>query len=104
MFSTESVFDENTFLLQKLCRKHNSLVSNTAQYKNKVNSLFNLVFPKFNEAFSDVFSSVPLTICAITNKLINHFFVILRDKKAFKLRLRETRKKLYLERHLQIVI
>lgn len=62
MFSTESVFDRNTFLLKKLCREYDSLVSNAAQYKKKVNSLLNLVFPKFNEVFSDVFSSVPLAI------------------------------------------
>jgi len=62
MFSTEFVFDENTFLLKKLCREYDSLVSNAAQYKKKVNSLLNLVFPKFNEVFSDVFSSVPLAI------------------------------------------
>lgn len=62
MFSTESVFDENTFLLKKLCREYDSLVSNAAQYKKKVNSLLSLVFPKFNEIFSDAFSSVPLAI------------------------------------------
>ncbi|WP_271812282.1 IS110 family transposase [Clostridium beijerinckii] len=62
MFSTESIFDENTFLLKKLCREYDSLVSNAAQYKKKVNSLLNLVFPKFNELFSDAFSSVPLAI------------------------------------------
>lgn len=62
MFSTKSVFDENTFLLKKLCREYDSLVSNAAQYKKKVNSLLNLVFPKFNEVFSDAFSSVPLAI------------------------------------------
>jgi hypothetical protein len=45
-----------------------------------------------------------IAICAIMHKLINHFFAILRDKKAFELRLPETHKKLYLERHLQIVI
>ena len=62
MFSTESVFDENTFLLKKLCREYDSLVSNAAQYKKKVNSLLNLVFPKFNEIFSDAFSPVPLAL------------------------------------------
>lgn len=48
--------------MKKLCREYDSLVSNAAQYKKKVNSLLNLVFPKFNEIFSDIFSSVPLTI------------------------------------------
>ena len=62
MFSTESVFDENTFLLKKLCREYDSLVSNAAQYKKKVNSLLNLVFPKFNKIFSDAFSPVPLAL------------------------------------------
>lgn len=62
MFSTNSIFDEQTFLLKKLCREYDSLVSNTAQYKKKINSLLNLVFPKFNEVFSDVFSKVPLAI------------------------------------------
>ena len=62
MFSTNSIFDEQTFLLKKLCRKYDSLVSNAAQYKKKINSLLNLVFPKFNEVFSDVFSKVPLAI------------------------------------------
>lgn len=62
MFSTNSIFDEQTFLLKKLCREYVSLVSNAAQYKKKINSLLNLVFPKFNEVFSDVFSKVPLAI------------------------------------------
>lgn len=62
MFSINSVFDENTFLLKKLCREYDSLVSNASHYKKKVNSLLNLVFPKFNEIFSDPFSAVPLAI------------------------------------------
>lgn len=62
MFSINSIFDEQIFLLKKLCREYDSLVSNTAQYKKKINSLLNLVFPKFNEIFSDVFSKVPLSI------------------------------------------
>lgn len=62
MFSTQSTFAENTFLLKKLCREYDSLVSNAAQYKKKVNSLLNLVFPKFNKVFSDIFSPVPLAI------------------------------------------
>lgn len=62
MFSTNSIFDEQTFLLKKLCREYDSLVSNAAQYKKKINPLLNLVFPKFNEVFSDVFSKVPLVI------------------------------------------
>lgn len=62
MFSTNSIFDEQTFLLKKLCREYDSLVSNAAQYKKKINSLLNLVFPKFNEVFSDTFSKVPLAI------------------------------------------
>ncbi|MBQ6631507.1 MAG: transposase, partial [Romboutsia sp.] len=62
MFSTKSTFNEETFLLKKLCREYDSLVNNAAQYKKKINSLLNLVFPKFNEVFSDVFSKVPLAI------------------------------------------
>ena len=62
IFSTNSIFNEQTFLLKKLCREYDSLVSNAAQYKKKINSLLNLVFPKFNEVFSDVFSKVPLAI------------------------------------------
>lgn len=34
MFSINSIFDEQTFLLKKLCREYDSLVSNAAQYKN----------------------------------------------------------------------
>lgn len=62
MFSTQSVFDEQIFLLKKLCREYDSLVNNAAQYKKKITSLLNLVFPKFNEVFSDTFSKVPLAI------------------------------------------
>ena len=62
MFSINSVFNENTFLLKKLCREYDSLISNAAHYKKKVNSLLNLVFPKFNNIFSDPFSAVPLAI------------------------------------------
>lgn len=62
MFSSNSLFDEQTFLLKKLCREYDSLISNAAQYKKKINSLLNLVFPKFNEVFRDIFSKVPLAI------------------------------------------
>ena len=62
IFSTNSIFDEQTFLLKKLCREYDSLVSNAAQYKKKINSLLNLVFPKFNSVFSDIFSKVPMAI------------------------------------------
>lgn len=62
MFSTNSIFDEQTFLLKKLCREYDSLVSNAAQYKKKINSLLNLVFPKFSLVFSDIFSKVPMAI------------------------------------------
>ena len=62
MFSTNSIFNEQVFLLKKLCREYDSLINNTAQYKKKINSLLNLIFPKFNEVFSDVFSKVPLAI------------------------------------------
>ena len=73
MFSNNSIFDEQTFLLKKLCREYDSLVSNAAQYKKKINSLLNLVFPKFNEVFSDVFSKVPLAIL-IKYPTYKHFF------------------------------
>lgn len=61
-FSTNFIFDENTFLLKKLCREYESLISNSAQYKKKINALLNLVFPKFNKVFSDIFSPVPLEL------------------------------------------
>lgn len=37
------------------------------------------------------------------HKLVFHFFAILRDKKTFELRTSEDHKKLYLNRHLEIV-
>lgn len=61
-FSNESFFDEDTFLLKKLCREYDSLVDHRAQYKKKISSLLNLVFPGFNEIFSDTFSALPLAI------------------------------------------
>lgn len=45
-----------------------------------------------------------IAICAIIHKLINHFFAILRDKKAFELRLPETHKQLYINKNLLVVI
>ncbi|NRT87123.1 IS110 family transposase [Clostridium beijerinckii] len=61
-FFSESFFDEDIFLLKKLCREYDSLVSHRAHYKKKVLSSLNLVFPKFNDIFSDTFSAVPLAI------------------------------------------
>lgn len=61
-FSNQSLFNEDTFLLKKLCREYDSLVNNAAQYKKKVNSLLNLVFPKFDKIFSDTFSDIPIAI------------------------------------------
>ena len=62
MFSTKSTSNEDTFLLKKLCREYDSLISDTAQYKTKISSLLSLVFPKFNDVFSNSFSSIPLAI------------------------------------------
>jgi hypothetical protein len=61
-FSNEFFFDEDIFLLKKLCREYDSLVSHRAHYKKKVLSSLNLVFLKFNDIFSDTFSAVPLAI------------------------------------------
>ena len=61
-FLNQSLFNEDIFLLKKLCREYDSLVSNAAQYKKKVNSLLNLVFPKFDKIFSDTFSDIPMAI------------------------------------------
>lgn len=61
-FSNESFFDEDIFLLKKLCREYDCLVNHRAHYKKKVLSSLNLVFPKFNEVFSDTFSAIPLAI------------------------------------------
>jgi len=61
-FVTDSTYDENFFILKKLCREYSSLVSHRSDYKKKLISSLNLVFPKFHSIFSDPFSEVPIAL------------------------------------------
>lgn len=61
-FINDSIFDENFFILKKLCREYSSLISQRAQYKKKLISSLNIVFPNFSSLFSDPFSPIPLAI------------------------------------------
>lgn len=61
-FVTESNYDENFFILKKLCREYSSLVSQRSDYKKKLTSSLNLVFPRFHELFSDVYSEIPMAL------------------------------------------
>lgn len=61
-FSIQNTFNENFFLLKKLCREYDSIIDHRSHFKKKLNSLLNLVFPKFDKVFSDTFSPIPLAI------------------------------------------
>lgn len=61
-FICESSFDEQNFLLKKLCREYDSLVNNRSHYKKKLLSLLNLVFPKFDQVFSEVTGKASLEL------------------------------------------
>ena len=61
-FVTDSSYDENFFVLKKLCREYSSLVSQRSDYKKKLTSSLNIVFPKFHEIFSDPYSEIPIAL------------------------------------------
>lgn len=61
-FVTDSSYDENFFVLKKLCREYSSLVSQRSDYKKKLTSSLNIVFPKFHEIFSDPYSEIPMAL------------------------------------------
>ena len=61
-FVTDSSYDENFFVLKKLCREYSSLVSQRSDYKKKLTSSLNIVFPKFHEIFSDPYSEIPMEL------------------------------------------
>lgn len=61
-FVTESSYDENFFILKKLCREYSSLVNQRSDYKKKLTSSLNLVFPRFHELFSNIYSEIPMAL------------------------------------------
>ena len=63
-FTTDSTYDENFFVLKKLCREYSSLINQRSDYKKKVTSSLNIIFPKFHDIFSDPFSEVPMALLA----------------------------------------
>ena len=46
----------------KLCREYSSLVSQRSDYKKKLTSSLNIVFPKFHTIFSDPYSEIPMSL------------------------------------------
>ena len=61
-FVADSSYDENFFVLKKLCREYSSLVSQRSDYKKKLTSSLNIVFPKFHTIFSDPYSEIPMAL------------------------------------------
>lgn len=61
-FVTDCTYNENYFVLKKLCRDYSLLISQRSDYKKKLSSSLNLVFPKFNKIFSDPYSEIPMAL------------------------------------------
>ena len=86
-FTTTSLADENLLAMRQLCRYRDSVITDRAQIKLRINTILEQIFPEYERLFSDLWGSTSIGILEtyitpdkIANAPIDELFSIIKDK------------------------